>query len=69
MHLKIITALGQVWHPEHFVCAACGDDLSNSRFFEREGRPYCEQDYHRLFSPHCAYCKGPILQVRAHVLR
>ncbi|XP_075895702.1 leupaxin [Nelusetta ayraudi] len=59
---KLITALGQVWHPEHFVCAACGEELSNCRFFEREGRPYCEKDYNQLFCPPCAYCKGPILQ-------
>ncbi|XP_034555453.1 leupaxin [Notolabrus celidotus] len=59
---KMITALGQVWHPEHFVCVACKGELSNTGFFEREGQPYCNKDYHQLFSPRCAYCKGPILQ-------
>uniref|UniRef100_A0A3P9P449 Leupaxin n=1 Tax=Poecilia reticulata TaxID=8081 RepID=A0A3P9P449_POERE len=59
---KMITALGEVWHPEHFVCMVCKKELSTTGFFEREGRPYCDKDYHQLFSPRCAYCKGPILQ-------
>ncbi|XP_071382228.1 leupaxin [Centroberyx affinis] len=59
---KMITALGEVWHPEHFVCAACKTELGVSGFFERDGRPYCDKDYHQLFSPRCAYCKGPIMQ-------
>lgn len=60
----MVTALGQVWHPEHFVCAVCNVELSHTGFFEREGRPYCDKDYHQLFAPRCAYCKGPILKVR-----
>lgn len=59
---KIITALGETWHPEHFVCIVCKMELSTTGFFEREGRPYCGNDYHELFSPRCAYCKGAILQ-------
>ncbi|XP_026201866.1 leupaxin isoform X1 [Anabas testudineus] len=59
---KMITALGEVWHPEHFVCAVCKIELGTRGFFERDGRPYCDKDYHQLFSPRCAYCKGPINQ-------
>ncbi|XP_038855345.1 leupaxin-like isoform X1 [Salvelinus namaycush] len=59
---KMITALGQVWHPEHFVCVECQAELGTSGFFEREGKAYCEKDYQHLFSPRCGYCKGPILQ-------
>ncbi|XP_034438557.1 leupaxin isoform X1 [Hippoglossus hippoglossus] len=59
---KMITALGEVWHPEHFVCAVCKTELSTTGFFEREGQPYCDKDYQHLFSPRCAYCKGPIVQ-------
>ncbi|XP_041790970.1 leupaxin isoform X2 [Chelmon rostratus] len=59
---KMITALGEVWHPEHFVCVACKMELSTTGFFEREGQPYCDKDYHQLFAPRCAYCKGPIMQ-------
>ncbi|XP_026161199.1 leupaxin [Mastacembelus armatus] len=59
---KMITALGEVWHPEHFVCVVCKMELSNMGFFERDRQPYCDKDYHQLFSPRCAYCKGPIMQ-------
>jgi paxillin len=59
----VITALGKTWHPEHFTCTHCNQELGTRNFFERDGHPYCEPDYHNLFSPRCAYCNGPILDV------
>ncbi|XP_048833388.1 leupaxin [Brienomyrus brachyistius] len=59
---KFITALGQVWHPEHFVCLICRVELGTTGYFEREGEAYCQKDYQNLFSPRCGYCKAPILQ-------
>jgi len=58
---KVVTALGKTWHPEHFSCAHCRQELGSKNFYEREGQPYCEDDYHQLYSPRCAYCNGPIL--------
>jgi paxillin len=58
---QVITALGKTWHPEHFTCTHCTQELGTRNFFERDGKPYCEPDYHNLFSPRCAYCNGPIL--------
>ncbi|NXX40597.1 LPXN protein, partial [Tricholaema leucomelas] len=58
--LQVLTALGKTWHPEHFTCAYCGEELGSQPFFEREGRAYCEEDYHQAFAPRCAYCAGPI---------
>ncbi|XP_013794117.1 leupaxin-like isoform X2 [Limulus polyphemus] len=58
---QVITALGQTWHPEHFTCVHCNKELGTKNFFEREGEPYCEEDYHKIFAPRCAYCNGPIL--------
>nr|CAD7399036.1 unnamed protein product [Timema cristinae] len=60
-HSPVITALGKTWHPEHFTCNHCNQELGTRNFFERDGHPYCEPDYHNLFSPRCAYCNGPIL--------
>ncbi|NWS63790.1 LPXN protein, partial [Chunga burmeisteri] len=57
---KVLTALGKTWHPEHFTCACCGQELGSQPFFERGGWAYCEEDYHQTFSPRCAYCAGPI---------
>ncbi|XP_051478368.1 leupaxin [Apus apus] len=57
---KALTALGKTWHPEHFTCSRCGQELGGRPFFERQGQAYCEEDYHQDFSPRCAYCAGPI---------
>ncbi|XP_069741967.1 paxillin-like isoform X2 [Narcine bancroftii] len=57
----IITAMGHTWHPEHFVCSHCEEEIGQNSFYERDGRVYCNKDYQNLFSPQCAYCKRPIL--------
>ncbi|XP_064369364.1 leupaxin isoform X3 [Dromaius novaehollandiae] len=59
---KVLTALGRAWHPEHFTCTRCGQELGGRPFFERGGQAYCEEDYHQAFSPRCAYCAAPIRQ-------
>ncbi|XP_023612329.1 leupaxin isoform X4 [Myotis lucifugus] len=61
MQAKVIHALGQAWHPEHFICSHCKQEIGSSPFFERSGLAYCPKDYHHLFSPRCAYCAAPIL--------
>ncbi|XP_052511099.1 paxillin isoform X5 [Budorcas taxicolor] len=58
---QVVTAMGKTWHPEHFVCTHCQEEIGSRNFFERDGQPYCEKDYHNLFSPRCYYCNGPIL--------
>lgn len=60
---QVVTALGKTWHPEHFTCVHCKTELGTKSFFERDGEPYCESDYHNLFSPRCAFCSQPILDV------
>jgi hypothetical protein len=39
-----------------FHCAECKVELMGKKFFEHEGRPYCEADYERLFAPKCKAC-------------
>ncbi|XP_043942542.1 transforming growth factor beta-1-induced transcript 1 protein isoform X2 [Protopterus annectens] len=58
---QVVTALGQTWHPEHFVCSHCQMELGGSNFFEKDSLPYCERDYFQLFSPRCGLCNEPIL--------
>ena len=36
-------------------------------FFERNGKAYCEEDYHNMFSPRCAGCNGAIKDVSSRV--
>ena len=61
-------AVGKLWHPEHFACVHCGESLSSCNYFERDLQPYCERDYHLIFSPKCEACTGPILDVSCIVL-
>uniref|UniRef100_A0A8C7LY02 Leupaxin n=1 Tax=Oncorhynchus mykiss TaxID=8022 RepID=A0A8C7LY02_ONCMY len=55
--LQMITALGQVWHPEHFVCVVCTAELG---FLEKDGKPYCHRDFYHLFAPKCSGCGEPV---------
>ena len=63
---KVVNALGCQWHKEHFTCTQCDVELGSTTYYESNGRPYCEKDYHELYAPRCAYCNGPILEVRDH---
>ena len=60
-----VSAMGRSWHPEHFLCANC-QKPTGQKFLVKDGKPYCEEDYHLLFSPKCQVCgnviKGPHLQ-------
>lgn len=60
---QVVTALAKTWHMDHFTCVHCGTQLAKTSFFEKDGEPYCETDYHQLFSPRCAYCSAPIIDV------
>ncbi len=52
--------MGKPWHPNCFTCAACAKVLTPPNFKEKNGKAYCLEDYHRLFSPKCAGCETPI---------
>ncbi len=58
-----ITAMGKPWHPECFVCTICVKPLTPETYKEHSGKPYCEHDYHKLFSPKCGGCNTPITDV------
>lgn len=54
------------WHTWCFACGSCGCVLQGE-YMGREGVPYCERDYQRLYGVRCAYCQryisGKVLQV------
>lgn len=60
---QVITAIGALWHPNHFICCHCNTVIGTSIFYEKDGKPYCENDYLELFSPKCANCQQPIIDV------
>lgn len=55
-----IRALGASWHPEHFLCAGCGQPLSTRTFKVFQGRPYHDECYLHYHAPRCAHCGQPI---------
>ena len=58
---KVTIALEQTFHPEHFVCAHCGCQFdADDGFHEKDGRPYCKNDFFELFANKCAACNLPI---------
>ncbi|XP_015437672.1 PREDICTED: PDZ and LIM domain protein Zasp isoform X2 [Dufourea novaeangliae] len=57
-----ITALGQIWCPEHFVCVntQCRRPLQDIGFVEEKGQLYCEYCFERFIAPNCNKCNNKI---------
>ena len=39
---RCINGLDLKWHPEHFTCDECGQQLAGNSFVKKFGRPYCK---------------------------
>ncbi|KAF8842865.1 hypothetical protein BDN67DRAFT_946588, partial [Paxillus ammoniavirescens] len=61
---RIVSAMGQRWHPDCFRCAICNELLEHVSSYEHEGRAYCHLDYHESFTPRCFHCKTAIIDER-----
>lgn len=58
---KVTIALDKTFHPEHFVCAHCGCQFeTEDGFHEKDGKPYCKNDFFELFANKCGGCNLPI---------
>ncbi|XP_066601203.1 PDZ and LIM domain protein Zasp [Prorops nasuta] len=57
-----ITALGQIWCPDHFVCTnnQCRRALQDIGFVEEKGQLYCEYCFERFIAPACNKCNNKI---------
>ncbi|KAL5479195.1 hypothetical protein EMCRGX_G022686 [Ephydatia muelleri] len=55
------SALGKVFHPEHFTCHHCSKELTNSTFILEGDAIYCEHCYEQIFAHPCYACKKPII--------
>ena len=51
-----IKALGADWHPEHFLCASCGQPVNQSAFKDYQGWPLHIECFQRQAATYCAYC-------------
>lgn len=62
---QALIALDRQWHIWCFKCNACHTQL-NAEYMGKDGVPYCEKDYQKLFGVKCAYClrfiSGKVLQ-------
>ena len=59
---KCVTALEQTWHPDHFFCTQCGCQFGEEGFQEKDGKPYCKNDYLSLFALKCKGCSMAITE-------
>ena len=57
---SVLTALGSTWHPEHFVCGACGLPISDQSFNVQDGMPYHTVCFRNQIAARCAYCGQPL---------
>ncbi|MGH0178190.1 UNVERIFIED_CONTAM: hypothetical protein FKN15_076746, partial [Acipenser sinensis] len=46
---RCVSAMGQRFHPEHFVCAFCLKQLNQGVFKEQNEKPYCAGCHEKLF--------------------
>ncbi|PRP83932.1 LIM-type zinc finger-containing protein [Planoprotostelium fungivorum] len=58
---RSITAVGRMWHPEHFVCFICHEPFPGSNFHEKDGKAYCDAHYLSEFGTPCAKCNKPVI--------
>ena len=56
-----VNALGAVWHPEHFVCAACNLPFDSASFNVHDNKPYHRACYLEQIAPRCAACRKPLI--------
>lgn len=55
-----MTAFEKTWHFEHFTCAKCGKPFGEEGFHEKDGKPFCKEDFFKNFAPKCGGCDQPI---------
>lgn len=53
---EYIIALDAHWHPEHFLCAGCGQPLGTGNYLLGQGQPYHKECYVAYQAPRCAHC-------------
>ncbi|KAK2498492.1 hypothetical protein MC885_005113 [Smutsia gigantea] len=53
---QVVTAMGKTWHPEHFVCTHCQEEIGSRNFFERDGQPYLVTALDRTWHPEHFFC-------------
>ncbi|KAJ3306481.1 LIM and senescent cell antigen-like-containing domain protein 2 [Kappamyces sp. JEL0829] len=55
-----VSALGKVFHPEHFVCFQCENPFNGTTHYEHKNHPYCELHYKQVTGAICQYCRKAV---------
>ena len=59
---EYITAMGETWHPAHFLCAGCGRPIEKREKFQIfQEKPYHVACYLEYEAPRCIYCHKPLI--------
>jgi len=58
----VMHALNQTWHMQCFTCATCGKTFQDGIFHWQNEKPYCVDDYNKIFA---TFCRGCDLRVEA----
>ncbi|KAI8904732.1 hypothetical protein EDD86DRAFT_229820 [Gorgonomyces haynaldii] len=56
---RSISALGKIYHPDHFVCFKCELPFHGNPYYEYKGKPYDELHYKEAIGALCPYCWQP----------
>jgi hypothetical protein len=55
-----VSAMGKVYHPQHFLCEKCDSPFNGSKHYEFEGKAYCELHFKIVTGAICQYCRRPV---------
>lgn len=57
---NIVSAMGNTYHPNHFLCVKCEEPIGGQKFYSKNGAPYCEEDFVKEFLTKCYECQEQI---------
>jgi LIM and senescent cell antigen-like-containing domain protein 1/2 len=55
-----VSAMGKMYHLEHFVCSQCSIPFNGQPHFEFEGKPFCELHFKQVTGAFCPYCRKAV---------
>lgn len=61
---RLVQALGNHYHVEHFVCKACSKPFPDGKYFEHNNNPFCEEHWMQQAADRCVQCEKPIVENR-----
>lgn len=66
---QVLSALDQKWHPQHFTCSSCKQQITGGFATDSDGKAYCPAHVPKAEQRICGGCGKPITAVAAYCLR